>query len=162
MASEEENNNRILELLRQKELACKIEKEAYQRWVDMITIIRFVMIGGAILLACAALGTMIKPMDYLTTQDTIIAVSCSFTAVILAALHIVLEMDKFHFETRKIMNEYAALELKCGRAQAGSYPIMRLAFDEATQKQKEIRRAAKTHPPQWLRQQVQLIETKFY
>src|ERR1700749_2315587 len=113
-----EDNSKILELLKEKELACKIEKEAYQRWVDVITIVRLVMIGGAILLACAALGTIIKPMDYITTQDTITAISCSFVAVIFASLHIALEMDKRHNEAIRVRNEYASLETQCGKTQA--------------------------------------------
>jgi len=161
MASQEDNS-KILELLKRKELACKIEKEAYQRWADVIMTVRFVMIGGAALLACAALFTIIKPLDYINTQDTIIAISCAFLAVILASLHIVLEMDKFHHKIRRTLHDYTELEMACGKAQALSYTDMRRIFDEATIKQAQIKNEARSKPPQWLRQHVELIERKFY
>jgi hypothetical protein len=43
----DEDNTKILDLLKQKEFVLKIQKEAYVRWVDLITLIRFSMIGGA-------------------------------------------------------------------------------------------------------------------
>ena len=160
--SSQENNAKILELLKRKELACKIEKEAYQRWVDLILAVRFVMIGGAALLACVALFTIIKPLDYINTKDTIIAISCAFLAVILASLHIVLEMDKFYHKNKRTLNDYAELEIVCGKAQALSYNDMQRAYDEATIKQMKIKDEAKSGPPKWLRQHVQLIEERFY
>jgi len=159
----QDDNGKILELLKQKELACRIEKEAYQRWVDIITLIRFVMIGGAALLAGAALvNILMRPLDYLTSQNTIIAVACSFAAVILAALHVVLEMDVMHDNSRKLRHEYEVLEQKCSAAQTLSYPQMRDFYFATQQKQLLIKSEAQTSPPRWLRQQVQLIERRFY
>jgi hypothetical protein len=159
----DEDNTKILDLLKQKEFVLKIQKEAYVRWVDLITLIRFSMIGGAGLLAGAALLIMImRPLEYLSTQNAIIAICCSFLAVILAALHIVLEMDKLHLESRRVLHEYEMLEKRCGTAQALSYPVMTKVYDEVQQKQALVRSEAKTTPPRWIKRQIQLIEEKFY
>ncbi|WP_448701557.1 hypothetical protein ACFGVR_05030 [Mucilaginibacter sp. AW1-3] len=159
----EEDFNKMVELLKQKELACRIEKEAYQRWVDLITLIRFGMIGGAGLLIVTALfNVLLRPLDYLTTQNTIIAVACSFTAVLLAALHIALEMDVVHLESRRLQHEYELLEVKCAAALTFKYNEMRDVYFAAQQKQLLLKSEAQTKPPKWIRQQVQLIERKFY
>ncbi|OCX50417.1 hypothetical protein BEL04_21785 [Mucilaginibacter sp. PPCGB 2223] len=155
--------NKMIELLKQKELACRIEKEAYQRWVDLITLIRFSMIGGAALLIGTALfNILMRPLDYLTTQNTIIAVSCSFLAVLLAGLHIALEMDEIHLESRRLQHEYELLEVKCAGAQNLKYNEMRDVYFSAQQKQLLLKSEAQTKPPKWIRQQVQLIERKFF
>ena len=162
MASEEDFK-KMVELLQQKELACRIEKEAYQRWVDLITLIRFAMIGGAILLVgIAAFNMLMRPLDYLTSQNTIIAVSCSFCAVLLAGLHIALEMEATHLESRRLQREYELLELKCAAAQSLKYDEMRDVYFAAQQKQLLLKSEAQTQPPKWIRQQVQLIERKFF
>jgi len=159
----EEDFNKMVELLKQKELACRIEKEAYQRWVDLITLIRFAMIGGAILLVGTAVFNMLmRPLDFLTTQNTIIAISCSFCAVLLAGLHIILEMDTTHLESRRLQHEYELLEVQCAGAQTLKYSEMRNVYFAAQQKQLLLKSEAQTHPPKWIRQQVQLIERKFF
>lgn len=159
----ERDIDKMIELLKEKELACRIEKEAYQRWVDLITLMRFGMIGGAILLVATALfNILMRPLDYLTTQNTVIAVSCSFTAVLLAGMHIALEMDAMHLESRRLQHEYEVLEIKCSGALTLKYEAMRDAYFAAQQKQLLIKSEAQTKPPKWIRQQVQLIERRFY
>lgn len=158
-----EDINKMIELLKQKELACRIEKEAYQRWVDLITLMRFGMIGGATLLVATALfNILMRPLDYLTTQNTIIAVVCSFTAVLLAAMHIALQMDMMHLESRRLQHEYELLEVKCAKALTLKYEEMRDAYFTAQQKQLLIKSEAQTKPPKWIRRQVQMIERRFY
>ncbi len=159
----DEDNRKILDMLKQKEFVLKVQREAYVRWVDLITLIRFSMIGGAALLAgTALLIMMMRPLEYLSTQNAVIALVCSFAAVLLAALHVVLEMDKLHNESRRVLHEYQALEKRCGTAQALSYPVMTQVYDEVQQKQALIRSQAKTVPPRWIKRQIQLIEQQFY
>lgn len=159
----EEDFNKIIELLQEKELACRIEKEAYQRWVDLITLIRFGMIGGAVLLAAIALlNILMRPLAYLTTQNTFVAMVCAFAAVLLASLHIALEMDAKHMESKRLQHEYEILEMKCAAAQTLKYDKMRAVYFAAQQRQLRIKSEAQTRPPKWIRQQVQVIERRFY
>jgi hypothetical protein len=159
----EEDIDKMVELLKEKGLACRIEKEAYQRWVDLITLIRFGMIGGAVLLAGVALvNILIRPLEYLTTQNTVMAMACSFAAVLLASLHIALQMDTLHQESKRLQHEYEILEKTCAAAQALKYNEMRDTYFAAQQKQLHIKSEAQTKPPKWIRQQVQVIERRFY
>jgi len=77
-------------------------------------------------------------------------------------MHIALEMDAMHLESRRLHHEYELLEVKCAGAQNLKYEAMRDAYFAAQQKQLLIKSEAQTKPPKWIRQQVQLIERRFY
>lgn len=115
-------------LFAQRELQCRIEKQALERWLGPLTLLRWATVGLGTLLAAVASATVLGKL--FGDQWALIGGLCALAASILTGFHTAFKCEAHQAECRRLIQVYSSLEAAYQAAQV--LPLaQRLARHEA-------------------------------
>jgi hypothetical protein len=106
----------VTRLLPRRELQCRIERRALERWLHPLTLLKWgTVILGTILAAVAGATALVG--IWFPGQWEVITAICALTASILTGLHTALKCEAHQAECRRLIQVYKSLEAAYQAAQ---------------------------------------------
>lgn len=143
------NHERALDHLANRENLCRVEQRVYGKWLGVLTPVRWITVGGGILLSTLAGATVFGRPEILGTKWALWSGVFAFGSAALTSLHTALGCDAHQAECRRLIQVYESLE--AGYRAARFLPEAELQAERASldRQFQETKLKAAASPPYW-------------
>ena len=137
------------DLLAQRVVACRRDARAYSYWVGILTPLKWLCVGGGVVLPAVAGFSLLGRREYLGQQWQVISGALALAGSLLMGLHVGFKCDPYQAECHRLIQAFEALAKRSESAAATSKESVEKAAGELEAKYAELTETAQARPPRW-------------
>lgn len=149
------NRDQLLLVFEKRERQCRMESRAYQLWLDRITPLKWISVGGGTVLSALAGATVLAQPVLFGSYWSVIGGVLALVSSILTGLHTALKCDAHQAECHRLIQLFASMEAAAQSAPALSAAELPVAWKELESRFQEAIAKATASPPAWCRRKVE-------
>ncbi|KAB0494971.1 hypothetical protein [Pseudomonas moorei] len=134
---------------------CQVEMRAHQYWLDILTPVRWLMVGGSTLLSALAGATVLSKPELFGAHWDVVGGVLALVSSALMGLHSVFKCDAHQSECHRLIQGFTSLELAYQAASKKSGSELNSTFKKLEEKFQGLIEKSNVSPPGWCRKKAE-------